>query len=110
MIEILNNNDCIEVVSISDIYIRDTEDDDNLILSKSNVRIKQTIFKYDIEHVREVVSDKGIVKNNRVELGIRSKEPITILGNYKEFKKIITEVHKPIVGFKFYAKQTNNNI
>lgn len=97
------NKDLIEVVCISDIYKRDDNTDD-LILVKKDVRVKQVIYRYDIEHVRQVVNTEGNVITKRVELGIRSKDPIVVLGSYKEYKDIVTLVDKPVVGFKFYAK------
>lgn len=99
----IENKDLIEVICISDIYTREDESD-NLILVKKDVKVKQVIYKYDIEHIRQVVNNKGNVRTKRVELGIRSKDPIVVVGSYKEYKELVTLIDKPIVGFKFYAK------
>lgn len=103
MMEKVESRDVIEVITVSDIYKRD-DDTDDLILVKKEAKVKQLIYKYDIEHVRQVVNSLGNVRTKRVELGMRSKDPLIIEGSYNDYKNLVKYIDKPIVGFKFYAK------
>lgn len=102
--------DYIEVDVIQDVYKgveveRDGEIVEDYKLVKKDVKSKKTIWKSEISDVKQVINDKGNIRTKRVELGIKYKDPIIVVGSYKELKKAIFDLSKKdnkVIGYKFY--------
>jgi len=97
------NTDYIEFYSVSDVY--DKGDNDEYHLVKRAVKTKEKVWKYDIAYVREVFNSKGNVRRQRTEIGVRNRDPIVVLGRYRDIDPIVFNTNNTInksVGFKFY--------
>lgn len=96
------NEDYIECYSVQDVY--KNMGDNTFELAKEDVKCKQKIWKHEISYVKEVANTKGNIRRQRIELGFKYKDPIVVMGRYKDIHPIIfpTSNKHRIVGFKFY--------
>lgn len=98
-----DHKDIIEVTILEDIYLGNADNDD-CVLIKKDAKSKQTFFKKDINHVKQVLNTSGNIRTKRVELGIAYKDSIIVEGSYKAMQQLLFN-NKPVdrtVGFKFY--------
>jgi hypothetical protein len=112
-VNVYTDDDYIEVTTISDVYkTEEVEVNGELVeeykLVKAGVKSKQTIWKSEISHIKQIFNENGNVKTKQVELGIKFREPITVIGNYKQLKECIfntpSKEEYKTVGFKTWYK------
>lgn len=96
------NKDYIEFYSVNDVYTKGTDDEYKLV--KKGVTTREKVWKNEIAYVREVFNTKGNIRRQRTEIGIRSKDPIIVMGRYRDINPIVFDTNKCLgtVGFKFY--------
>ena len=95
--QFINNmeDDYIEVTTVSDVYktiVNEETGEEEYQLVKSNVKAKQTLYKSEIASVKQVFNDRGNVKTNEVELDIKYKDSIRVIGKYLDFRD---QIFKP---------------
>lgn len=104
IVDLNTDENYIEVEVYQDIY-KENKKSDNFILVKKDVISKQVIYKDEVTHIKEVVNKLGYNRISRVELGLRSRDPIIVVGTYTKFKSILFDKNKQnnkTVGFKWY--------
>lgn len=105
------DEDYVEFYTVTDVYqtseIKDTKTNEiveeyNLV--KRDVKCKRKVYKYDISYIKEVFNNKGNIRRQRVEVGIRNYDPILVLGRYRDLNNCLFESKTTPnnVGFKFY--------
>lgn len=106
MIKLLNN-DAIEVITIKDKYrVIEIETPEGIqeeyeLLAK-DIKSKKCIRLIDITEVSQLVSDYGFTISNRTQLDLRMKDPIVVMGQYEDFKKLVfgKTDYSTTIGFK----------
>lgn len=99
------NEEYMEFYTVSDVYKTvDTAEGEDYVLVKKDVKCKEKVWKAEITYIREVVNTQGNIRRQRTEIGLRYKDPIIVLGRYRDINDVVftTSSNYKNIGFKFY--------
>jgi hypothetical protein len=93
--------DLIEVQAINDIYkivkIKDKESGETFEqqkLFKRNCITKETLYKYDVSSIKQLLNEKGLPYKTKLQIETKSGDKIVIKGCYNKYKEKIFNIPK----------------